>query len=568
MKRRGEWRIYLLIVFIFLISGAVVYRLFLIQILEYNFYRALAQDQYQILKKLIPKRGEIFAQDKNLSVTPLAINRVYPAVFLVPREIKEKDKTADSLANILGIEKELILEKINKSDDPYEPLMSKLEEKTAEKIKNLNLKGVYLTEENLRWYPQKNMAGHLLGFSGFKNNKPAGQYGLEEYYDENLAGKPGFLKSEQDAFGQWIFINKDYSLEAAQDGDQLFLTIDPNIQFIAEQKLKVVLEKWQSKSGSIIVTEPKTGAIKAMASFPNFDPNEYNKIEDINDFLNPITQKLFEPGSIFKPITMAGGLDTGKISAETIYIDTGSVQIGGLFINNAAGRSYGLSNMTKVLEKSINTGAVFAQRKIGNEIFREYIEAFGFNRPTGVDLAGEIGGNINNLKGNREINFATASFGQGIAVTPLEIVAAIGAIANGGKLLKPYLVDRIVHSNGQEEKTQPQMSRQVISEATAAKLTAMLVSTVRQGYDKIRIKGYFIAGKTGTAQVPKEGELGYSDETIHSFVGYAPAYDPKFLIFIKMDKPKGINFASDSLGPVFTDMAKYLFNYYQIPPEE
>ena len=223
------------------------------------------------------------------------------------------------------------------------------------------------------------------------------------------------------------------------------------------------------------------------------------------------------------------------------------------------------------MEKSINTGAVFVEQKLGNEDFRKYVEAFGFNRPTGIDLTGEIGGNISNLKnGNPDIDFATASFGQGIAVTPLEMATAIGAIANSGKLMQPYLVQKIIHSDGQEEDIQPKLVRQVVTEQTAAKLTAMLVNTVRKGYDKIKIDNYFVAGKTGTAQVPNEKSSGYSDQTIHSFVGYAPAYNPKFLIFIKMDNPKlpqGINFASNSLAPTFADMTKYLLNYYEIPPD-
>ncbi|MDD5590238.1 MAG: penicillin-binding transpeptidase domain-containing protein, partial [Candidatus Portnoybacteria bacterium] len=291
------------------------------------------------------------------------------------------------------------------------------------------------------------------------------------------------------------------------------------------------------------------------------------KTEDIDIFLNPVTQKLFEPGSIFKPITMAAGLDTAKITPETTYVDTGAVQIGGYTIKNAAERNYGLSSMTKVLEKSINTGAVFVERQTGEENFKKYVEAFGFDRPTGIDLAGESSGNISNLKSGREINFATASFGQGIAVTPIQMASAISVIANGGKLMKPYLVDKIVYPDGQEKKTEPIMTRQVVSERTAAKLTAMLVSTVRNGYDKIKLDRYFVAGKTGTAQIPSP-DGGYSDEYIHSFVGYAPAYDPKFLIFIKMDKPAGITFASDSLSPVFADMAQYLLNYYEVPPEE
>ncbi|MFH0852325.1 MAG: penicillin-binding protein 2 [bacterium] len=567
MNKKSDWRIYFLLVILFLIYGAIVYRLFSIQVLQHGALSALAQGQYEIIKKTTPQRGDIFVQDKNYSSTPLATARGYPFVFLVPKEIENKEKIADSLSGILGLDKSVILDKADKIGDPFVLLKSKLDDVGYQAIRDLNFKGVYLGEENLRWYPQGDLASHVLGFVGYKGDQRLGQYGVEGYWEEELAGKPGFLKTERDAAGRLIFTG-DYTVEPAIEGSQLFLTVDPNIQFMAEQKLEALLKKWQAPSGSIVVTDPKTGAIKAMASFPDFNSNEYGKVENIDDFLNPVTQKLYEPGSIFKPITMAAGLDTGKITPETSYVDTGSVTLNGYTITNAAGRSYGLSTMNKVLEKSINTGAVFAEHLIGNETFKKYVEAFGFNRPTGVDLAGEVSGNISNLGGKQDINFATASFGQGIAVTPMEIISAIGAIANSGKMMRPYVVEKIVHSDGREEKIEPSEIRQVISEQSANKLTAMLVSTVRNGYDKVKIKGYFIAGKTGTAQIPNFDSRGYSEQTIHSFIGYAPAYDPKFLIFIKMDKPLGITFASDSLAPVFTEMAMYLFGYYGIAPDE
>jgi cell division protein FtsI (penicillin-binding protein 3)/stage V sporulation protein D (sporulation-specific penicillin-binding protein) len=305
-----------------------------------------------------------------------------------------------------------------------------------------------------------------------------------------------------------------------------------------------------------------------MVSLPGFDPNDYRGVKDPDAFMNSCTQKLYEPGSIFKPIVMAAGLDSAKISPETTFVDTGSIKIGGYTIQNAQLKTYGQSTMTQVLEKSINTGVIFVQRLIGGDLFKKYIEAFGFDEITGIDTAGEVRGDLRALKEEgREINFATAAFGQGVSVTPIEMVAAIGAVANDGKMMKPYLVEKIIQPDGQEKITQPQVVRNVLAPATAGKLTAMLVSTVRNGYDKIKIKEYFIAGKTGTAQIATRD--GYSaDETIHSFIGYAPAYNPKFLILLKMDQPHGIQFASESLAPVFGDLAQYLFNYYEIPPEE
>lgn len=568
MVRSSNYRLYFLIFFIFFLVSGIAARLFSLQILNHNFYKALAQDQHQFFEKLVPSRGRIFLQDKSAMLYPLAINKDYLMVYAVPREIQNPKEVAECLSDILQMQKEELFNILNQPDDPYEPLKGEISQKVVEEISALNLTGIYLGYQPGRWYPQESLASHVLGFVGYQGEEKIGQYGLEGYYEEELVGQPGVLESQRDAFGRWIW-SSNQNFQPAQDGDDLILTIDQNIQFTAQQKLKEVMDKWQAESGSVIIMEPATGAILAMASLPDFNPNQYNKVEDINVFLNPAAQKIFEPGSIFKPITMAAGLDTGRITPQTSYIDEGSVRVGGYVITNAAGRTYGLSSMKKVLEKSINTGAVFAQRQVGGEFFRKYVEAFGFERPTGIDLAGEIGGSINNLRpGNPEINFATASFGQGIAVTPIEIVTAIGAIANEGKLMRPYLVSKILKPDGQEIVIKPELVRQVVTSKTADTLTAMLVETAREGYDKVKIKDYFVAAKTGTAQIPNSEGRGYSDETIHSFIGYAPAFNPKFLIFFKIDRPKGIRFASDSLSGVFTEMTRYLLNYYEIPPEE
>lgn len=587
-RSSGNWRTTVLIFLIAVMAGGILTRLFLLQVFKGSFYYVLAQNQQQIFEQLVPQRGEIFIQDKfqktEISVDlnndnsfkntsnlfPVAANKEYQMVYIVPKEIEEKnrDEAAQKLAEITGQQEETIKEKIYKTKDPYEPIAHKLNDEQAQKIKELKIKGIYLSPETWRYYPSGNFLSHVLGFVGFYGDTRIGQYGLEGFYQEKLEGEPGLIDAVKDAIGRWIF-SSEYNLEPANDGADLILTIDQNIQFMAEKELKEVAEKWQAESGTAIIMDPTTGKVLAMANFPGFDPNEYSKVENIDAFVNPAIQKLYEPGSVSKPITMAAGLDSGKIEPETTYTDSGLLQIGGYTITNAAGRTYGLSTMTKVLEKSINTGAVFAQQKVGADLFREYVEKFGFGEATGIDLYGEISGNISGLKsGSPEINFATASFGQGIAVTPMELITALSAIANQGKLMKPYLVEKIIHADGSEEKIEPQMKRQVISPEAAKKLTSMLVSTVRNGYDKIKLTGYFVAGKTGTAQIPNLNERGYSSDSIHTFVGWAPAFDPKFIILLKMDRPKGINFASDSLSPPFTNLTKYLLNYYEIPPEE
>ena len=478
----------------------------------------------------------------------------------------DKNNAAEKLASLVDIPVAKILDKLKDPQDPYEPLKSKLDDEAAQKIKDMNLPGVHFILEDWRWYPQGSLAANVLGFMGVKDIQHIGQYGLEQYYQEILAGKSGLLDSQKDALGNWLFTG-DYNLEPAQDGSNIYLTLDQNVQYVVEQKMKAVIDKWQAISGCAIVMNPPTGAILAMASLPDFDPNEYQKTKNVDYFMNSCTQKLYEPGSVFKPVVMAAGLDVGKISPETTYTDAGILQIGDWTIQNAQQKTYGLSTMTRVLEKSINTGVVFVQRLIGGEIFQKYIEAFGFGNLTGVDLAGETSGNLKNIEENKEINFANIAFGQGISVTPLQMAAAIAAIANDGKLMRPYVVAKIVAPDGREEITLPKVIRQVAAPQNAGKLTAMLVSTVRNGYDKVKLPGYFVAGKTGTAQIA-EGR-GYSvTDTNHSFEGYAPAYNPEFLIFLKLEKPRGIAFASESLAPVFTEIAQYLFNYYEITPEE
>ena len=567
MKRESEnLRIYFLFLVMILAAGCVLVRLFSIQILKHSLYAATAQGQYEYSKKIAPDRGDIFIQEKGGVWHPLAVSRKYESVYLVPRDVQNKDETAQKLYSLLGLEKEKILAKLKDYEDPYEPLKSKLEDETVEKIKDLNLPGVGFETEKRRWYPQGSLAAHVLGFVGIQNDQKIGQYGLEGYYEKELAGTDGLMKSKRDALGRWLLL-EDYSVDPARDGSDLYLTLDQNIQYLAEQELKKMAESWHIFSGCAIVMDPKTGAVKAMASFPGFNPNEYNKAESINSFSNSCIQQIYEPGSVFKPITMAAGLDSGKVSPSTTFNDEGFVKIGPDIIRNALQKSYGLSSMTQVLEKSINTGVIFVERLVGSEKFEKYVESFGFGEICSIDLEGEVSGSLKNIKTNREINLATAAFGQGISVTPLQMASAIGAIANQGKLMRPYIVEKIVKDNGEEQITEPQVVREVISPKSAAKLSTMLVSTVDNGYDQVKIKNYNIAGKTGTAQMADTQKRGYGDDVSHTFIGYAPAYDPKFLIFLKIEKPIGAQFASTTLSPVFSELAQYILNYYEIPPE-
>ena len=557
------------LIFLLIVGAAavIVSRLFFLQVTKHDFYSALARGQQQVFEDIPPERGDIYLMDKKSVPVPLAVNRDYPYVYAVPKDIEDVEAVAQTLADILGSPKDEIYVKISKQDDPFERIADRLSDEQAQRIREVNMKGVSLRTERLRYYPYGETACHVSGFLGQSEDGLVGRYGLEDFYEENLRGVPGKISGEKDARGT-ILKSFGELEDAARPGDDLYLTIDPNVQSVVEDALKAGVEKWGADGGSIIVTDPVTGAIRAMASWPRFDLNNYSKVEDANVYANPVVSHVFEPGSVFKPITIAAGIDTKAITPLSTYENTGSVQIGSYTITNVVQEAKGTRTMTEVLEESLNTGVIHVEEKMGGENLTKYIKSFGFQEKTGVDLFGETVGNIANLEEKRPINYATASFGQGISVTPLAMVNAIGVIANGGNLMRPYVVQTVQKPDGEEVRTEPKVIRRVISQKTATDVSAMMVAVVRNGTGKrAQIPGYTIAGKTGTAEVPNPDRPGYSDKDIHSFAGFFPAFNPKALIFVKLDDPKGVRYAEGSVVPMFKDIAQYLITYYSIAPD-
>lgn len=556
------WRSNFIIILMFLISAAVAGRLIYVQIINHQYWKAFAQGQQNKFENFSGERGKIFLSGNFL---PVATNRDFFAVFISPPEIEEKDKVVKFLSETLGLGEEAISQKIDNKETFFSVIKSHLTDSEIEKIEKENLDGVYLDSGRERYYPQDALISDILGFVDSDGN---GQYGLEGYYNNILKGKEEFAQGERGPRGFLFFLNNDYNY-----GSDLTLTIDYNIQFRAEKLLKEAQENLKIDGGQIIVVDPITGKIIAMADFPYFNPNQYSgyaKEGNFDVFQNSATQKTFEPGSVFKPITMAMGLETGKISPQTTYNDPGVIKIDGWKIYNYAQRKYdGDITMTQVLEKSINTGAVFVEEMIPHDTFLDYVEKFGFLEKTDIDLP-EVYSENSELKKGYNINFATVSFGQGIEITPVQLVRAFCAIANGGKLPKLYLVDKKIE-NGKEIETNPEFSEQIISEKTASQLAAMMTSVVENGYGtSAKIPGYYIGGKTGTAQVPFSAlginKSGYSDETIQSFIGFAPAFNPKFLILVKLDNPQSKT-AEYSAVPIFRDLAEYIINLWQIQPD-
>jgi cell division protein FtsI/penicillin-binding protein 2 len=527
----GRWRAQFALGCLLVLCAAVVGRLYYLQIVLGEQYRAWAQGlQSFAIQNDKPDRGEIFFSGGQ----PLAINSNFNYVYASPLNIKDKDQAAGQVAQILGLDKKDLLEKFSQ-ESLYVLLKEKINDDDARKIKDAKIAGVYTDQKKMRYYPQGDVAAQL---AGFVDDDGKGRYGLEEYYDDELSK------------GQNIVLNVDY-----------------NIQFQAEQIITAAAQKFNATEGEAIVANPKTGAILAMAETPNFDPNNYQESakKNLDIFRNDSCQTLFEPGSVFKGITMAAALNEDKITPDTTYTDAGILKIGPNTIYNFAHHAYGVQTMTNVLEHSVNTGAAFAESKLGNQLFAEYVDRFGISEPTGIDLP-ETSSNNNEFRKGYAVGFATASFGQGIWMTSMQLVRAYSALANGGWLVQPSVVrDGRIDTNNQK-------TRQVISSETSVTVSKMLASVVDNGFGKAaKIPGYTIAGKTGTAQMSwstlGKNQRGYSDKTTQSFIGFFPAPEAKFMILIKLKEAQAST-AEYSAMPVFTELAKYVIYISQLPPNE
>lgn len=563
----------LMVVFIF--CGALIsLRLFIIQVIEHSFYEALASGQHELVQSLLPERGEIYAHDRysETGLSLLATNQTVYHVYLNPRQVTNPQTVADVLSPILGLDPTIVLERAEKKGDLYEPLkhqVSELELNAIEKaMEEEPLDGVHWTEEAGRFYTEGEITSAITGFIGISDDQRTGQYGLEGYFDEELAGQEGSLSTELDASGRFIAVGEK-SIVEAQDGNTLILTIDMNIQYKACSILERQVPKHGAEQGSIIVMDPKTGAILAMCNYPTYDPNKYSEVEDIGVFINDAISDQYEPGSVFKSLAMAAAVNDGHVTPYSTYEDTGSVKVSNYTIRNSDEKAHGVVDMTYVLEYSLNTGAIYVVNKVGNKRWHQYVQDFGFGERTGLSLGGENPGDISEVAKEKDIYSATSSYGQGLTVTPIQLVQAFGALANSGYMMKPYIVDRVVKSNGYQEATEPEVIRQVVTAETARTIGAMMVRVIDGGHAiKGAVDGYFMAGKTGTAQIPKENGSGY-DPNRHkdTFVGYGPVSDPQFVVLIKIDEPKDVLWSAASTAPVYGELAQYLVNYLQIPPD-
>jgi cell division protein FtsI/penicillin-binding protein 2 len=553
-----RWRIVTLMAIMSAGTLILVGQLFRWQVLEHETFLALAEEEHQAEVTIRPRRGAIYDRNGFL----LAADTFQYTVSASPPMISDPYATADRLFPLLGMSRDDTLVALT-SDAAWIPLTRGVPQPLGETILEWDITGVQVEPHAKRVYPEGTLAAHLIGFVNDNDN---GFYGIEGYYDAMLRGTPGLRQGERDPFGSSIPIGPGQYVPP-RDGKSLVLTIDRTAQYIVERELATAIERYQAESGTVIVLDPKTGAIVAMASWPSYDPNHFAEA-DQKLFPDPSVSEQYEPGSVFKVVTMAAGLDSGAIAPETTIYDGGIIEVGGRTIYDWDRQPHGTVNMTTVLGKSLNVGAAQVAVTLGKERFYTYVRRFGFGRITEVDLDSEGPGTLK-APGDpdwHESDLGTNSFGQGIAVTPLQMAVAMVAVANDGLLMKPYMVQQIIEGD-RTLSVQPTVVRRAILAQTAQTLTEMLVSAVSQETELARVPGYRVAGKTGTAQIPVPG--GYHPTlTVASFAGYLPADDPAFVILVVIHKPKTSPWGGEVAAPVFARIAQQLVVLFDVPPDE
>ena len=547
------------------IAVVLVGRLFFLQIIDKSDLQAKNLSQVQVDRKLQSPRGTIY--DRN--GRPLAMSVVTKSLYADPKMIKQSpSEVAELIAPYVTMSKEDIVKSLQEDtafvwiDRMMEPEKSKA---VAQLIEDKNLEGLNFVEESKRYYPNGNLAAQVLGFVGTDDK---GLDGLEMVLDDELKG--GIQKElvATDRKGNAIF-GSVLSKYLPDKGKSVTLTIDASIQFIAERALDKAMEDTGAKHASVIVMDPKNGEILAMANRPSYDPNNYNQSGE-EAFKNIAVTNLYEPGSTFKPIIASAALAAGKWKLDTVYNDKGAFAANGHIIRNWNGEGYGPVRLLDILKYSINTGMAEIGTLTGADILSKYIRDYGFGSETGIELPGEGAGILYNPEDMSKLDVATMSIGQGIAVTPLQMVRAFGALSNGGAMMKPHIIKSYSNSQGDvTSTTETSVVGQPVPAETAKTIVDILEKEVSEGGGtKAMVEGYHFGGKTGTAQKLDTKHGGYLDgQYIASFIGFGPVEDPKFVVLVVIDDPqKGSYYGSQIVAPVFKDIVSQLVRYYQMSP--
>ena len=556
---------------LFVLGGLLlIVRLYFIQIVHGREYEQDAMGQYVAQKSQTEARGSIFFSARDGSLVAAAVMQTGWRVAIKSSEVKDSDTLYRRLEDITEIDRERYSMAIKKQGkNAHTDILFRLDDDTAERIRKLKAPAVVIARDQWRFYPGHELASRAIGFVGYKGDSKTGLYGLERSFEDTLARKQD--GRAVNPFAE-IFANigSALSLDPASHEGSIITSIDPSVQATLETTLDGVMKKYTSKLAGGIVMDPHTGEIVAMAARPTFDPNTYNLVDDPSVFSNPLVEGRWEMGSIMKPLTIAAGIDTGSITPTTRYNDTGCIEKSGKKVCNFDFKARGVVPMQEVLNQSLNTGVSFAADKMGHSVFTRYMHSYALDEKTKIDLPGEVQGNLGSLDHASDVDIASAAFGQGIAVSPIEMIRALSALANGGVLPSPHVVKAIRYESGIVRTINPPSGSHVIKSETAETVSTMLTTV----FDKALLKGalkqehYSIAAKTGTAQIAIPGGGGYYDDRyLHSFFGYFPSHEAKFIVFLFVVEPQGVQYASASLARPFLDITQFLIRYYAIVPD-
>jgi cell division protein FtsI (penicillin-binding protein 3)/stage V sporulation protein D (sporulation-specific penicillin-binding protein) len=571
MRRTFTLRIRLIAIFVVLFGLLLITRLYFVEVVNGEVYVERANRQYARPNQDLYDRGSIYFTTKDGSIVSAATLASGFTVAIDPELITDPEDVYEKISAIIPLDHDTFMAHAMKTDDPYEEIADQVSSDDGKKIDALHIPGVDIYDERWRYYPGNSLAARAIGFVGYKGNTLTGITGLELYYNDLLARDTSSV--DINFFAQVFSTLGSAVFDSGKRGQgDLVTTIEPSVEQYLEQMLKSVDDEYHPSLTGGIIMDPKTGAIYAMGAYPTFDLNNFGDVTDPGLFANPIVESRYEMGSIIKPLTMAAGIDSGAVEEDTTYDDTGCINVDTKRICNYDFRARGVIPMQQILSQSLNVGASFVATKMGPTTMRHYfVDEYKLGDATGIDLPGEIHGDVHNLDSPRQVEYDTASFGQGIALTPIETIRALGVLANGGVMVNPHIGKTINYQTGITTPATPAVEgTRAISAQTAKTVTDMLVTVFDDALlnGKAKNPHYTMAAKTGTAQIANPAGGGYyADRYLHSFFGYFPAYDPRFIVFLYTVYPKNIEYASETLTHPFLNISKFLINYYNIPPD-